>query len=57
MDSALQVLVWSFQQMALRLRPNRRHDGSNFHAAKKKFCINLSEQPVPLELLVQFREN
>ena len=38
MDSALQVLVWSFQQMALGLHPNRRHDGSNFHAAKKNFA-------------------
>ena len=55
MDSALQVLVWSFQQMALGLHPNRRHDGSNFHAAKEKFRINLSGQPVPLGLLVQFR--
>ena len=55
MDSALQVLVWSFQQMAVGLHPNRRHDGSNFHAAKEKFRINLSGQPVPLGLLVQFR--
>ena len=35
--------------MALGLHPSRRHDGSNFHAA------NLSGQPVPLGLLVQFR--
>ena len=41
--------------MALGLRPNRRHDGSNFHAAKEKFRITLSGQPVPLGLLVQFR--
>ena len=33
--------------MALGLHPNRRHDGSNFHAAKEKFRINLSGQPVP----------
>ena len=54
MDSALQVLVWSFQQMALGLHPNRRHDGSNFHAAKEKFRTDLSGQPVPFKLLVQF---
>ena len=37
MDSALQVLVWSFQQLALGQHPSQRHDGCNFDAAKENF--------------------
>ena len=55
MGPALQVLVLSFQQLALGQHPSQRHDGGNLDAAKQKCRINVAGQPLPFGLLAQIR--